>query len=210
MRAAPVRLRARLVPTLRRWRGELLWGHYGAVRGLNHMRDVDLLVTIGDPRPNVTATENDLVLLGLEDDAAGRRVDALARAELEQAQGRLRACRRTRPARALHVGTLLPSGTGWSGDVEFTSLGGGRPRNTGEIHPEKLKAMTDRIGGVSMTARLLRISRKTLSRYINGERTASPEAVEEITRLYRQAHAAGHSATWMSQRETTDGTESLN
>jgi hypothetical protein len=25
------------------------WGYYGAVRGLNHMNDVDALVTLGDP-----------------------------------------------------------------------------------------------------------------------------------------------------------------
>lgn len=184
--------RERLAPILRRWRGELLWGHYGAVRGLNHMKDVDLLVTLGDPRPNVTATQNDLALLGLEDDAATRRVEALAQAELEQAQGRLRACRRTLPARALHVGTLKPGGTGWSGEVEFRELGPGRPRNVGAMHLIKLRAIVDQLGGVSHTARLIQIPRTTLNHYLKGEPEAPPDVVGRIQTAWRDALRKEH------------------
>ena len=153
--------------------GKILWGHYGAIRGLNHMRDADLLVTMGDPRPNITATQNDLALLGLEDEVGSRRVDLLARAELEQAHGRLRAPRRTKAARALHVGSLRPSGTGWAGEVEVRRIGGGRPRNLEAMTALKLRQIIDEMGGMSRAARTLGISRSTLKNYTRG-RTAPP------------------------------------
>lgn len=165
--------RARLAPILRRWPGTILWGHYGAVRGLNDMKDADALVTLGDPRPNVTATLNDLALLDLRDDAAERRVDALARAELEQAHGRLRACRRARPARALHVGTLRPGGTGWAGEVEFRELAGGRPKNTAEPHDGEIAAIVEELGGVREAARLAGCHHRTIQRFASGERRPS-------------------------------------
>ena len=178
--------REHLAPTLRRFPGTILWGHYGALRGLNDMADVDLIVTMGDPRPNVTATENDLALLELDDDAANRRVEQLAQAELEQAHGRLRAPRRTRPARALHVGTLRPGGTGWSGEVEFRQLEGGRPSAAARVHPEKIRALVDGIGGPDVAARLLRVHRKSINRYLNGDRPLSRAGAALLKDAYHQ------------------------
>ena len=173
--------RQHLAPTLRRFPGSILWGHYGALRGLNDMADVDLLVTMGDPRPNVTATENDLALLELDDDAANRRVEQLAQAELEQAHGRLRAPRRTRPARALHVGTLRPGGTGWSGEVDFRQLTGGRPAHVGaSMSLIKLRAVVDGLGGISHTARLISVPRSTLKNYVRGRTSPPPEVVDAL------------------------------
>lgn len=162
--------REHLAPTLRRFPGTILWGHYGALRGLNDMADVDLIVTMGDPRPNVTATENDLALLELDDDAAHRRVDQLAQAELEQAHGRLRAPRRTRPARALHVGTIRPGGTGWGGEVDFREIRAGRPSTAVKAHPIKLRALVDGIGGPSIAAEVLGVSRRSVHRFLTGKR----------------------------------------
>jgi len=162
--------REHLAPTLRRFPGSILWGHYGALRGLNDMADVDLIVTIGDPRPNVTATENDLALLELDDDAANRRVDQLAQAELEQAHGRLRAPRRTKPARALHVGTIRPGGSGWSGEVAFRTLDGGRPSNAVQVHPVKVRALVEGVGGPSVAAEILGVSRRSVHRFMTGKR----------------------------------------
>lgn len=174
--------RALLAPTLRRWRGAILWGHYGAVRGLNAMMDADALVTLGDPRPNVSQVENDLVLLGVED-PDGRRVDDLARAELEQAHGRLRACRRTRPARALHVGTLVPGGSGWRGDFDIIQLADGRPRKTTEPPPEELRSLADHLGGVAAAARLLRLHHVTFGRYLRGERQVPEDLLARVRTL---------------------------
>ena len=163
--------REHLAPTLRRFPGSILWGHYGALRGLNDMADVDLIVTMGDPRPNVTATENDLALLELDDDAANRRVDQLAQAELEQAHGRLRAPRRTRPARALHVGTIRPGGTGWSGEVAFREIEGGRPSTAVKVHPVKVRALVEGVGGPSAAAEILGVSRRSVHRFLTGKRS---------------------------------------
>lgn len=178
--------RERLAPILRRWRGGILWGHYGAVRGLNDMKDADLLVTLGDPRPNVTATQNDLALLELQDDEAARRVDELARAELEQAHGRLRACRRTRPARALHVGTLKPGGTGWSGEVEFRDMVGGRPRNSSDAEPDEVVHLVQQLGGIRATARKAGVGAMTVQRYATGERRPPHQFLLKLRALGEQ------------------------
>lgn len=42
-----------LGPIVRSYDGQIRWGYYGAVRGLNHMKDVDAIVTLGDPWPNI-------------------------------------------------------------------------------------------------------------------------------------------------------------
>jgi hypothetical protein len=97
-------------PVLTTWPGTWRLGYYGALKGLDHLADVDALVTMGDPRPNTESVALTAVYLGLaEDDLVAR----LTRAELEQAHGRIRAPQRTRPARALHVGVVLPGGHGW-------------------------------------------------------------------------------------------------
>ncbi|MGH7296780.1 MAG: hypothetical protein ACRELB_17710, partial [Polyangiaceae bacterium] len=85
--------RETLGPVLRAWKGEVVFGHYGAVRGLNSMADADALVTLGDPWPNLGDARNDAAFLGL---AAvwESRLEAMCRAELEQAHGRLRAVHR--------------------------------------------------------------------------------------------------------------------
>lgn len=107
-------------------------GHYGAIRGLNsfHTADLDALVTLGDPFPNVGDKDRDEIFLDLEDELD--YVELVAAAELGQAQERLRTCRRTRRARALHVGMVLPATAAWKeinlGVTE--DLGGRAPENT--------------------------------------------------------------------------------
>lgn len=179
-----------LAPTLRRWPGTLLWGHYGAVRGLNTMMDADALVTLGDPRPNVNQVANDLVLLGI-DDPQDRRVDKLARAELEQAHGRLRACRRTRPARALHVGTIIPGGTGWRGDVAFRQLESGRPRNVSEATRNELRQLVAGLGGLRSAARALGCGHSTLTRYLAGTRQPTAEVLDRLRAASRERTMPG-------------------
>jgi hypothetical protein len=101
-----------LAPTLASWKGTLLTAHYGATRGLNDMAEADALATIGDPWMNLNESRNDGAYLGLAHEWEAR-YEARCRAELEQAHGRLRTVHRTRPGRALHVGAVMPGGSGW-------------------------------------------------------------------------------------------------
>ncbi len=89
-------------------------GWYGAMRGRNDWEDLDVLVTVGDPRVSGFHVDVEAAYGG---DDAGSRTVALARAELEQAHGRLRVVRRTRPAYAAHLGEIWPGGWGWRADL---------------------------------------------------------------------------------------------
>jgi hypothetical protein len=104
--AGPVLARLGVTPSL---------GHYGALRGLDHWRDYDALVTFGDPWPNLGEVQNECDFLGLTD-GWEERAAAMCRAELEQAHGRLRVPHRRTPCLMVHVGSVRPGG--WSWDVE--------------------------------------------------------------------------------------------
>lgn len=113
--------------------GEIRIAHYGGIRGLDSWADLDALATLGDPRPNLVAAEAEAAWAagprGAEAGAcADARVDALARAELEQAHGRLRLVHRTTPAKACHVGSIWPGGSGWTLDRVRVVEVGDRPR----------------------------------------------------------------------------------
>jgi hypothetical protein len=101
----------RLQPILARLPGTLELAHYGDLRGLDRWKDADALVTLGDPVQNLGAVRHDAMFIGLPD--PDERVHGLTRAELEQAHGRLRTVHRTKPARSLHIGRVLPGG--WHG-----------------------------------------------------------------------------------------------
>lgn len=85
--------------------------HYGAIRGLDHWKNATALVTLGDPVPELGGLRHDVAFMELPD--PDDRAHRLARAELEQAHGRLRTVHRTKPARSLHIGRVLPGG--WYG-----------------------------------------------------------------------------------------------
>lgn len=82
-------------------------GHYGALRGLNAFSDLDALITIGDPWPNLAGVAGVASIAGVDADAYS---EGLVEAELEQAHGRIRTIHRRRPARLLHVGRVRPGG----------------------------------------------------------------------------------------------------
>ena len=168
--------REKLAPTLQGWPGTLSWGHYGAVRGLNSMADVDALITIGDPWPNVGEVRNDVAFLGLQA-AWEERLEAMCRAELEQAHGRLRPVHRARPGRALHIGNVLPSGYGWtSGGVDIRTQQGGRPSTRSTMSPDDMRAIVRSLGGLRPAAAVLGCTPATVSRYCSGDRPI-PEPV---------------------------------
>ena len=157
--------RAVLGPVLAAWPGTVACGHYGALRGLDTWKDCDALVTIADPWPHLGEVRNDVAYL--EGAEADGRAEWLARAELEQAQGRIRAPHRQRPGRALHVGRLLPGGPGWERAAK-RSLGTGRPKNEEGATVEQLRTWIEQEhrGSVRAAARALGCNDKTLRRYL--------------------------------------------
>jgi hypothetical protein len=176
-------VRAELGPLVREWKGTVLFGHFGALRGLDAMADADNLVTLGDPWVNVDQVRHECAFLGLTDWEA--RLEAMCRAELEQAHGRLRTVHRTRPARALHVGAVAPGGAGWSrAQVAVRRAAPGPAPSAAEDDDQPLLAgAVERAGSVSQLARSLGCERKTLQRFLAGERALSPEYREALRRL---------------------------
>jgi hypothetical protein len=171
--------REKLGPALRGWDGEILFGHYGAVRGLNAMADVDALITLGDPWPNVGDARNDAAFLGLET-TWEQRLEAMCRAELEQAHGRIRAVHRTRPGRALHAGSVLPSGYGWtSGGVEIRAM----QIVAAAMDPSEFERHVRTLGGVRCAARALGCSPAAVTRYCTGQRAVPADLATKLRSL---------------------------
>jgi hypothetical protein len=105
-----------LKPILGHWVTEPpVYGHYGATRGMNTMSDMDGVITIGDPWPNLGQVRHDIEFLGIADEVSYHdRLRELCQAELEQAHGRLRVVHRRKPGFALHLGQVWVGGYGWS------------------------------------------------------------------------------------------------
>lgn len=159
-----------LRPVLAAWPGEILPGHYGALRGLDAWKDVDALVTLADPWPHLGEVRNDVAYLGGEGSEA--RAEWLARAELEQAHGRLRAPHRERPARALHVGRLVPGGPGWETALQ-RAFATGRPKNDAAASADELRTWIAREhrGSIRAAAKGLGISHTAVRRYLTEGRS---------------------------------------
>jgi len=162
-----------LGPILRDYPGQILLGHYLAVRGLNHMSDVECLATLGDPWPHLNRVRHEVAFLGLEDTWESRMVE-LCKAELEQAHGRLRAVHRRAPARAVHVGSVRPTGHGWSaGPVEARAVSTGRPVNQTSMSSDEVRRIVEAAGGIRAAARAVGCHHTTLRNYLGGR---SPKA----------------------------------
>jgi len=119
--------RAELGPMLKRWTGEMIFGHYFGLRGMNDAERADTFVTLGDPWPSIGEARNEVAFLNsYHDDPfegpgvattlmdAEERSLALCQAEAEQAHGRARAPERSTPCLALHVGRVRPGGAMWA------------------------------------------------------------------------------------------------
>lgn len=157
----------------------VLVAHYGATRGRNDLKHADALATLGDPWPNVETNDTEAKFLDIDPD---ERLLAACRAELEQAHGRLRTVRRDRPARALHVGRVLPGGSGWSnGSPIIRTAQAGRPFNIPAMGAEELRATVDALGGGAAVSRALDCSESKVRHYLSG-RASVPPAVAAALR----------------------------
>jgi hypothetical protein len=184
----------KLGPILRAFEGEIVFGHYGAMRGLNTMADVDALVTLGDPWPNLGEVQNEASFLGL-DGPWEDRVQAMCRAELEQAHGRLRPVHRTRPGRALHVGVALPGGYGWtSGTVDFRRMPRGRRADGVILSEGSFSTLVQQAGGIRAVARAIGADASSISRYGSGQRRIPRAVAMKLDELVRKLPPTGRPA----------------
>ena len=160
-----------------------LFGWYGAIRGNNGMMHVDCLATLGDPRPHPAVVEIAARMWGVSEEG---RSAAMARAELEQAHGRLRAPQRLVAARACHVGAVWPGGSGWVADgrvavEEFYRRG--RPRTDGAASAADVRREVELRGGCAAVATLLGVSMAALYRYMKGVRNTPVKTWEKLLEL---------------------------
>lgn len=171
--------RAALAPILARLRVAPQLGHYGALRGLDTWKECDALVTLGDPWPTLTDAQHDVDFLALPE-AWGARYEALTRAEIEQAHGRLRTVHRTAPARACHVGAVMPGG--WDDlDVHVREVLGGRPRGAASMTLEEVRLAVVRIGGTRAAARAVGVTKDRVGRWLQGQ-GITPDDASALTR----------------------------
>jgi hypothetical protein len=196
------RARDLLAPELARLKKPPDLGHYGAIRGLDHWKDHDCVITVGDPWPQLTDARWEAELLRLPSPEA--RYEARCAAELEQAHGRLRTVHRTRAARALHVGTVMPSG--WPADVDQREVSHGRPRTGPGMPVDELRGIVEGLGGFGDAMKALGVQRGTLGRYLAGDRAVPPD----IASRWRQtlAEAGGVGAGGSSHRKVLESNRS--
>lgn len=169
--------RREIGPLLTAWPGEIALGHYQATRGLDHLKDFDASITLGDPRPNLGDVRDAAAWVGLDGDPLA---DRRAGAEIEQAHGRLRLPRRTRPAWQLHIGSVVSDG--WVGrPVDVQRLAGGRPRTVAAMTGADLRAAREELGmGLREMARALKVSDGTLRRWESGEHAVPVDAATGV------------------------------
>jgi hypothetical protein len=131
--------------------GEVHVGTYGSTsRASNAFEEVDVLVTLGDPWPDVGAHRLDLAAMGYEGEAADEMLRASVAAELAQAMGRARA--EVRPDRVLllHIGSMLPAGWDAKTVIRIDAEPPGRPKSQDALAWRCwLEGATEVLGAVS-------------------------------------------------------------
>lgn len=176
---------AEIRKTLKSWPGEWRIGHYGAMRGLNHWKEVDATVTLGDDRPNVDAVARIAAYVGTD---AEKMSAAHTRAEGEQVHGRGRAPRRTRPLIEIHVGEHLPGGAHWKlrsvevfGPQDFGVVTAGTRQESMALVESAVAA----VGGTQaeLARRLGGVSREAVRMWMNGMRVPSEENTSKLLEI---------------------------
>ncbi len=137
--------------------GTVSVGHYGYARGRDDWMDCDVLVSLGDPRPNLGSTRAIAAVLGLtaDHDRVYRHATA---AEVSQVGGRLRAPWRTKPALHLHVGAV--PALRWDARAEVQEL----PRGpSGALDPAAVAQAVHVYGSKRLAAAALGVSERTVT-----------------------------------------------
>lgn len=158
--------------------------HYGAIRGKNALEgvpwnDLDAVITLGDPWPDVAQARAEAELMKLDDIAARSRAYSLAAIELVQVFGRLRAPRRTRPGLLLHFGRVLPSD--WhSGNAGVEVRPEGRPPLQSSMALADLKALIRAFGSIRGLAKASGVPESTIRHADSGQRPIGPEMAAKL------------------------------
>lgn len=161
--------------------------HFGNVKGRNDFdglgwSDLHIVITIGDPWPDIRLLKRENVMLRLTVEQAAERGADRTAAELAQAHGRLRAPRQTKATCAVHVGAVVPMG--WSlANATVHQLQDGRPKLPSAMDVADLCAYITRAGGFRPLARAIGCSDSTIRRYFGG-RPIPVEFANELRRLY--------------------------
>lgn len=170
-------------PILARWPGAILWGHYGALRGLDYMKAADAIATLGDPWSNLGQVQADVDFLGIPG-SWQHRAEVLCVAELEQAHGRLRSIWRDRPGRALHIGRVKPGGSHWRGsDVEVREMEPVVEAPESTMTQGELRAAVQSATSFQEMADEIDVGKTTLYRYLNGNK-AIPAPIVRAVRVW--------------------------
>ncbi|MCB9789284.1 MAG: hypothetical protein H6744_21620 [Deltaproteobacteria bacterium] len=104
-------------------------GYFGGTsRASNAFEDVDVLVILGDPWPDLSGRRLDLAAMGSDPDEVDDRMRAEVAAELGQAMGRARAEVRAQTVLLIQIGSVCPAG--WEGPsvIRIDPRAPGRPR----------------------------------------------------------------------------------
>ena len=172
-------LEARLGPYLSDWHGRIVWGHYGGSRGLDTMKHVDALATISDPYPDRASNERAADFAGV--DPSERQVEVV-RAELQQAHGRMRVVHRERPGAVLHVGKVIPGGSGWrSVDVVYIRTPGGRPRGVPHASIRDVQVAVAKAGSTRKLATEIGVSQSAVAQWLSGKRPVSEQSSKKLS-----------------------------
>lgn len=161
--------------------------HYGAIRGKNVVEgttwdDLDAVITLGDPWPDVAQARAEAELMKLDDVAAASRAHSLAAIELVQVFGRLRAPRRTRPGLLLHYGRVLPSD--WhSGNASVEVRPEGRPPLLSSMALADLKTLVQAFGSIRGLAKASGVPETTIRHADSGQRPIGPEMAAKLRPL---------------------------
>lgn len=154
----------------------VVFNHFGNIRGDNSMKDCDCIITLGDPRPNIGEVIDKCGFVGSDPNAMANQ---WAAAELQQAHGRLRTIHRTKPGVQIHVGSIAPRGF-WS-DETLVLNQNGRPES---LNTNPLKEEFDRLTK-GMTAKQVSEKIKKSVGTVNGYRTGARNISEEIINLLK-------------------------
>lgn len=180
-------------PILKLWTGDLVIGYFQGLRGMDEGERADTLITLGDPWINLGEVRSQVAFMNSFTDATDERgrpippLDvpsrslAIARAELEQAHGRIRAASRPGPALALHVGRVLPGGPGWADAVELKVSPGRQPNEPSMTKDEFCQIRLEMNLTQDQVAKHLCISSRMVRMYEKGDVAIKP-AVASILR----------------------------
>lgn len=158
-------------------------GHYGAVEGLDLWRECDGLCTIGDPRMDPEEAWYMAGYCGIPECEREQWAEKKARAELEQAHGRLRTARRAKTAFALHIGELLPSGAAWL-THRYQQLPAGDVSVAASATPELIRHRRQGLGlTLEQMAVAVGCSVSALRNYESGRRVIPLEIWNHMTSL---------------------------